>query len=304
MNYSGSNASHRLTPSVLQRQRGNQSVLNSVIKCGHCHNLFRSTKELGGHKCVAKFNVMNNGDQKLMDLANRAEQAKTISKPTPQRRRASPKKPVQIAPSVQEQMLDVSSITQTSGENQNADEDTQLIMILNQSTGELMEITAPKGMEVQDVINSLNFSQSIEDVQVETVEEPAATQQVNQIVQPKIENTEQETAQAIEIIEQQANQENPTPEVTATEQATASIMIEEKTQQPAQQLAQIIDNVGEQEQAIVLPADCFNEDGSLTLDAATLSRLNLSLQVDENGGIATSDPNAATFIIDTSSIKE
>lgn len=288
----------RSTPSVL-RQRPSQVLTpnNSVIKCGHCHNLFRSTKELSLHKCVIK-NTVNNGEQKLLDLAARAEQVKTVNtKPATPRRRASPKKPTQTL-QLQEQVMEASAFPVNS-ENQNS-EDTQLIMILNQSTGELMEITAPKGMEVQDVINSLSLSQSIEDVQVETVEEAA---HVDQIVQPKLENTEQETAQAIEIIEQQANEVIQTESTAEEMDTSATIMIaDNEKHSEQQQIAQIIENVGGQDQAIVLPADCFNEDGSLTLDAATLSRLNLSLSVDENGGM-TAD-SGATYIIDTSAIKE
>ena len=52
-------------------------------------------------------------------------------------------------------------------------------------------------------------------------------------------------------------------------------------------------------QAIVLPPECINEDGSLILDAETLQRLNLAISVDENGTITTPDGNT-TFIIDTS----
>lgn len=246
-----------------------------------------------------------------MELASKAEQAK-FSKPTPHqnasRRRASPKKATATEP-----QIDLSQLPGPSSESQQLDDDTQLIMILNQVTGELMEITAPKGMEVKDVIESLNF-QSME----EAVQNPAdESMEENQIVnsQDKLENSEQEeeTAAAIEMIEHQANEVDQAATSVATEDpiledqhaasvetdGTAPMIIEQQADKDGEgHITQIMEDDGQGGHEIVLPANCFNDDGSLTLDADTLSRLNLTLSVDENGQqVVTSD--STTFVIET-----
>ncbi|OTF70654.1 hypothetical protein BLA29_001059 [Euroglyphus maynei] len=325
----------RPSPSVLQRSKSAAQPMlsNSVIKCGHCNNLFRSTKDLSLHKCAPKY--PNNGDQnKLLELASKATaQAKAVTNKMPARRRASPKKPQQP---IEQQMIDLPAF---HGQ-QPVDDDTQLIMILNQSTGELMEITAPKGMEVQDVINSLNFTPAGEDVQMEVIEEQPQEQSAfanmvdveqqqestNDIKQEhKIvpTNEQEETAAAIEVIEQvndetassvqhvvEENQQPTTSTdnhqdeaVVATNpeaETTTTVLIQQDGDGDHQVTHQIIDSDDPNgSQAIVLPPECINEDGSLILDAETLQRLNLAISVDENGTITTPDGNT-TFIIDTS----
>lgn len=327
----------RPSPSVLQRSKSTAQPMlsNSVIKCGHCNNLFRSTKDLSLHKCAPKY--PNNGDQnKLLELASKATaQAKAITTPNkmPARRRASPKKPQQP---IEQQMIDLPAF---HGQ-QPVDEDTQLIMILNQSTGELMEITAPKGMEVQDVINSLNFTPAVEDVQMEVIDEQSQQSAFANIVdvaqqeqqesannmkqEHKIlpTNEQDETAAAIEVIEQvndettasvqhvvEENQQPPTSNdnhgaevvvaANSETEATTTVLIQQDGDDH-QVTHQIIDSDDPNgSQAIVLPPECINEDGSLILDAETLQRLNLAISVDENGTITTPDGNT-TFIIDTS----
>lgn len=289
-------------PTVLSRPKllTQQPLLsNSVIKCGHCFNLFRSSKELNNHKCTGK--ITNNGDQnKLLELASKATSAKALKIPQP-RKRVSPKKPTVV-----EQLINLPEISNNN--QQSGDDETQLIMILNQTTGELMEITAPKGMEVQDVINSLNLSNSGEIAMEvsETTEQPMEVEQEK----PKNQTVNDETNAAIEIIEQAhtESENNAVQEVTTTEPITATNTEEEIASTEIllqdngnEQITQIIDpNI--QERAIILPPECMNEDGTFTLDAETLERLNLTLSVGENTTLTA--PDGSTFIIESSSIKE
>lgn len=297
-------------PALLQQQRtpGNIKPNQQIIRCGHCNMYFTTTKELGHHKCEGKTPSTSNGGNKLNDLASIAmsEQPKSYSKQIAPKRKASPKK-----------VKENDSLKQTNNEQQQGEqEETQLIMILNQVTGELMEITAPKGMEVKDVIESLNF-QSMDEVS-SVVDSSIVEDQI--IVQEKTENIEQEeTAAAIEIISQQTNEVDPESsiaeqDIVEEQHHQDAIITDDGTQMIIEhqeetkvevdddgQIAQIIATGEDQsEQAIILPAGCFNEDGSLTLDADTLSRLNLTISED---GQITSDPNAA-FIIDPTAAAE
>lgn len=282
-------------PTVLSRSKilTQQPLLsNSVIKCGHCLNLFRSSKELNNHKCTGK-NTNNSDQNKLLELASKATSAKALKIPQHNpRKRSSPKKA-----NVVEQLMDLQP--ETSNNEQTGDDETQLIMILNQTTGELMEITAPKGMEVQDVINSLNLTNS--------GEIPEATEQPMEIEQEKPKNHD-EANTAIEIIEQvPTNVENNVQEVTAPETVTATteqeiagteILLQDNG---GDQITQIIEDPNTQERAIILPPECINEDGTFTLDEETLQRLNLQLSVGDNT-LTTTDGSA--FFIESTQIKE
>lgn len=284
----------------------------NLIKCGHCGSYFRSTRELNLHPCTKGrgATVNNVGSNKLFDMASKTSNVSKAGKQMNQvRRKASPKKQTVIEQPIMEMPLSGQT------EVQAGDDETQLIMILNQVTGELMEITAPKGMEVKDVIDSLNFQQMEDGSTVTVASNDAAQIETEEtMVQPEqIETSEQEeTAAAIEIIEQEATEVEPQTIPMVTEEQT---YVEE--QQPVEE-AEIVDpnsmiieqpgNIKEEDdggqqiqfisdqggdQTIVLPANCFNEDGSLTLDADTLSRLNLV--VDDSGNL-THDPNT-TFVI-------
>lgn len=303
-----------------QRQFNTPNLASNFIKCGHCEGLFKTTRELTVHHCQGKVvnkGVTPNGNQnKLYDLASKASTAPKAVNRQPARRKPSPKKPVATAPSNDQQFNAVVMDDSAQG-----DDDTQLIMILNQVTGELMEITAPKGMEVKDVIDSLNFQNLDESNQtVQVVDESLAEHGI--AVQEEHPGVEQdEAAQAIEIIEQQQvneeeaaagsimitegsqaagqstqHEDDPVPEVVDPSELENHQVMDGKVDGPQISTQVIEGEDGQHEQAIVLPADCFNEDGSLTLDAETLQRLQLS--VDDNGQII-SDGNT-TFIIDTS----
>lgn len=144
-------------------------------------------------------------------------------------------------------------------------------MILNQETGELMEITAPQGMAVSDVINSLNLVTS-------------SSTDVTTVTSNSIANNNSSTATTT------AGGGSPTNEEASDSPISAAGTTTQQSQ----------------EQTIMLPASAFNEDGSLTLDAATLSSLNLTIAVDSNGetGVVPDGGNGTTFIIaDTGNAK-
>lgn len=229
-------------------------VSSTIIKCGHCSALFKNPKDLAGHKCVKTTPKETITDEsKLLELAAKAAQAKPS--PKPRSRRPPPKKTAQQ----QQPVIDLNALTQAQGIATPAEDGTQVIMILNQETGELMEITAPQGMAVSEVINSLNF------------------------VRPN-------AGEALTIAA------NGSDSIAFGQQ---EIQVQQGLEAQAQEAPQEMQSAGEaQEQTIMLPANCFNEDGSLTLDAATLASLNLGIAVDGNGEL-TADGNT-TFIIDTS----
>ena len=230
-------------------------VSSTIIKCGHCSALFKNPKDLAGHKCVKMAPKETISDEsKLLELAAKAAQAKPS--PKPPRRRPPPKKTVQQ----QQPVIDLNALTAAQGIASAAEDGTQVIMILNQETGELMEITAPQGMAVSEVISSLNFVR------------PNAGEPMTIAA-----NGNDSIAFGQQEIQVQQGHEAQT----------------------SQEVTQEMQDGGEaQEQTIMLPANCFNEDGSLTLDAATLASLNLGIAVDGNGELTT-DGNT-TFIIDTS----
>ena len=170
---------------------------NSHIQCGHCKEYF-TAKELGMHNCrrgrasTSAAAMLNNGasgskqsQQQLlydMDVKTAAamlnppgtsKQAGMHHQQAARGRKPSPQKKMGVSVSQE----DVDIALENSINEANADEDTQLIMILNQVTGELMEITAPKGMEVKDVIESLNFQQMEEAVAVQLVDDQGEQQQ-------------------------------------------------------------------------------------------------------------------------------
>ncbi|XP_054168028.1 uncharacterized protein LOC128965373 [Oppia nitens] len=231
-------------------------VSSTVIKCGHCSALFKSPKDLAGHKCV-KTNIKHETQEvKPMELVPQTINT-TAPKPAPKSRSRArtPKKVAQQQQQQQQQqpMIDLNALTAAQGIATQQDDGTQVIMILNQESGELMEITAPQGMAVSDVINSLNF---VRPGEVATI--PANG-----------------TTVAYE----------PT-ELTGVQQT--------QSQEVDNALTTIVSQSGDgSEQTIMLPANCFNEDGSLTLDEATLANL-----ISGNGQITA--PDGTTFIIDTS----
>ncbi len=234
-------------------------VSNTVIKCGHCSALFKNAKDLAGHKCVKSTQIKHEilpEESKLLELAAKAAAAvKPQQSPkSPRGRRQSPKKQLSQQ---QQPVIDLNALTAAQGIGNQSEDGTQVIMILNQESGELMEITAPQGMAVSEVISSLNFVR------------PAATEVT-----------------------------------TLSSTSSSSVAFGQQQQQQQQQQLQLQQQSATgaaQEQTIMLPANCFNEDGSLTLDAATLSSLNLAIAVDGNGELTT-DGNT-TFIIDTSNSK-
>ena len=239
-------------------------VSSTIIKCGHCSALFKNPKDLAGHKCVKTTPKQHevSDESKLLELAAKAAQASAKATPKPARnRRQSPKKAV-----TQQPVIDLNALTQ--GMTNQSEDGTQVIMILNQETGELMEITAPQGMAVSEVINSLNF------------------------VRPNL-------GEAVTIASNGSDSvsfgQQELQSGGQTEVGTASSSDTQVSQQIQSTSA---GESGAQEQTIMLPANCFNEDGSLTLDAATLASLNLGIAVDGNGELTT-DGNT-TFIIDTS----
>jgi hypothetical protein len=244
--------------------KGGPQVSNTVIKCGHCNSLFKSAKDLAGHKCVKSVKQEPIDESKQLELiAQAAAAASAPTKPAAKTARSRARTPKKTAQTQQQPVIDLNALTAAQGIANQSEDGTQVIMILNQESGELMEITAPQGMAVSEVINSLNF------------------------VRPNIS----------EVATIPANGSN-----------TVAFDPQELHVQQSEDSAALSTIVGQQlqsgdggsggEQTIMLPANCFNEDGSLTLDAATLSSLNLAIAVDGNGELTT-DGNT-TFIIDTS----
>lgn len=254
------------TPTIGGTLIKSPQVSSTIIKCGHCSALFKSPKDLAGHKCVKttpKHEILPE-ESKLLELAAKAAQASAKPAPKPRSRRQSPKK---AAPQQQQQpVIDLNALTQ--GIANQSEDGTQVIMILNQETGELMEITAPQGMAVSEVINSLNFVRP----------------NIGEAVTIASNGSDSAAFGQQELqVQQTEGQETAVAQTSGDSQEFQSTSAGEG---------------GAQEQTIMLPANCFNEDGSLTLDAATLASLNLGISVDGNGELTT-DGNT-TFIIDTS----
>lgn len=322
---------------------------NQIIRCGHCSSIFADPKELSMHNCqkqrASTSSAMNNGTQanKLYELAAKAStapKAGSSKQPIYQQpariRKPSPKKTVN--PQDAEIAID-NSINES-----HADEDTQLIMILNQVTGELMEITAPKGMEVKDVIESLNFQQMEEAnaqqldeqgmlMQEENVpqdEQEEAVANIEMLAEHQQEGTVEEQQQQMTVVmdagdvstEQhlmQANNGAQEEQVSASTSAElpnsvtvdgSEMIVAEAVQQGAVvesnengasgevvenggQMGQIIEAAGQEGGSeIILPAECYNSDGTLTITDDLFTQLSAQGQfIDGN----------TTFIIEDSS---
>lgn len=325
---------------------------NNIIRCGHCSNLFTDAKELNMHNCkkirASTSSAMNNGTpaNKLYDLAAKASTApkagssKQAMHQQPARsRKPSPKK------GITREDVEIAidhSIHETTG-----DEDTQLIMILNQVTGELMEITAPKGMEVKDVIESLNFQQMEEAAAAQIDEQGMLMQEEN------VPQDEQEEAVAnIEMLEHQqegiaedqqqqmavvvnagdvsAEQHLVSSNEGAQEEQVSASTSGEHQQEPnsvtvdgsemmvehegavhqvaegavvegnevMENGAQIMEGAGHEEGSsqIILPAECYNSDGTLTLTDDLLSQLSAQGHQFIDG--------STSFIIEDSNVAE
>lgn len=238
---------------------------NSHIQCGHCKEYF-TAKELGMHNCrrgrasTSAAAMLNNGasgskqsqQQLLYDMdvktaaamLNRpgtSKQAGMHHQQAARGRKPSPQKKMGVSVSQE----DVDIALENSINEANADEDTQLIMILNQVTGELMEITAPKGMEVKDVIESLNFQQMEEAVAVQLVDDQGEQPQLQEVAEPPeevvavqhianqdmlMQHHEQEGSMAVQHIEEQVMMV-PHDEAVAVQQIEEQVMLMQQQQQ-------------------------------------------------------------------------
>lgn len=163
------------------------------------------------------------------------------SKPPPRRRPPAKKASKSAAP--QAPGIDLSSLTANVGNTEiNASGQAQY-WVLNQATNEIIQITAPVGVPIQDLVQQLTNSNG----GFITNESSAPAAVTNNVI---VKNDSPEPPA-------------PAPELQ-NETANAS---------------------GSQEESVImLPANCFNEDGTLTLDAATLSSLNLAIVSDPGAG--------------------
>lgn len=322
---------------------------NSVVKCNTCKNIFKSHKDLVAHRCTRGVAMItspsassaNRPGNKLLELATKAAASQSKSAAN-SKRRTTPKKTAPSSQMMNEQHTAAQHLIEAAGlggdeqaGETSVDEDTQLIMILNQATGELMEITAPKGMQVSDVINSLNLTpgfvvqeddgsiaagvagaegteggeeQHQEEVVVAQEEEIVATEE-SQLAggDEGVKNETEEILEEEHVVITSGGEEAPTVEVINPEGGDKAGEVVEEQQIGEETAGETVANAegGESnggnlsqfiiedhggEQQIILPAECFNEDGTLTLDEETMARL--SIQISPEGEIVTTqDPS-------------
>lgn len=336
---------------------------NNIIRCGHCSGLFTDAKELNMHNCkklrASTSSAMNNGtpSNKLYDLAAKASTAPKAGSSKQQAMHQQPARSRKPSPKKNLSRQDAEiAIDNSINESAHGDEDTQLIMILNQVTGELMEITAPKGMEVKDVIESLNFqqmeeaaaSQQIDEqgmlMQEENVpqdEQEEAVANIEMLAEHQQEGTAEDQQQQMAVVveagdvsaeqhllpsndgahEEQVSvsaehhQQEPNAVTVdgsvmmvehegAVQQVTEGAVVESNESGASEvvenggQIGQIIEGAGQEEggSQIILPAECYNSDGTLTLTDDLFSQLSAQ-------GHQFIDGNT-TFIIEDSNVAE
>lgn len=268
------------------------TLLSKLIKCGHCGSLFKTPKDLTGHICIGKTpadgpstSAQANSHRRYLNIPTKSKAA---------RRRLPPRKPtVQEKPEEEEESQPFIELSSSPPEDE-----TQLIVILNQSTNELMEITAPRNMKIQDVLNSLNLSQ-LDGHGNEVIQPDPDSEEAN--VACEVIQDDLNSAPNVHHIYARNKNDQPSTSVVPSDDSQTdkpSEVVHEQSSADMNSVQSAIDqetvaDFNPQEQQIVLPAECFNEDGSLILDEAMMARFNIRIGPD---GTLTTD--SGSFILE------